>query len=1109
MKKIILLLIFLYSTFSISQTSSGMEQEFDYGIKNNSTQTVTSPTYLTTTGADGTQGKVVSVMNQNAQTGVISFDGLAVNTDPTKYNIGAGVGYISNPQTGEVKKITWSAQTAQTTPYLATSVATYVLKNNLGTTVLQNSYPSPEQFRTHIYLGKLAHTTFTTILFAVTEPNRAYHIAGDFHDLVNTFGSLNRSGNAITPNGANLQINVSAGETYREGANFLTNRNSPNITTEPTVTATSFRNKFRNGSGGWNAVNTTTVDPNYYDNGSGILQLVPNNKFTVKVVYRFGGTGTIHMDYGQVVYDDLNAADAGIANSVASDPDTKGFASRIGWIIIKQGTTSLLDATKYRFVPADLIGERAATSSPTPTLQAAYDGSVTPQIVTSTGGGAVAIRRGSAADTDTVLAIQNGAGTNTFSVTGAGVLTASNKQNSLAPDGTGLKFPTVDAVNGGLTLKEDKQSYIVYADDYLNLTDAINATPQGGTLILGNHTYTGNISISRNNINIQGSLMPSYNPSDDSLLGGTIINGTFVIDGSNVSLRDLGVDSGTSQCIALNSGNPMEGLILHDVAAVNLNTNNRVENVIAIVKENTTMHALLFEGLVNSTFRNVHGKGGDFGVVFKVADSNASEIYGYESRTTNVYIKSDSYAPCLRSNFNNINSLSNVITASQPVAVHASTSDLYDVNVSNVNIYGGERQFRLIASPSSTPTYAMSNVNVSNVVMENGEDVGLDLYGIVYNSAFNNILVRNTISGQGVFSDFNGRGINFNNIRFDDNSGNNLDTAIDIRSYSVLNNIVSIRNSDQTSLGGINLNNFANTAKIGIYVGNLKINGVNVNKDKLTGQGTPNYMSKYDTAGILKNSLFYDDGLNSGFNASPYSLGSGWSLFSTNNTTGSGVVNQVGSIPALRSISGGSNSSIIELRNLPLNFGTNASVKQVIHPSGGVSIGNSTDLGAGTLNVSSNVTTIAGTTANHAVIKSQLDLKADLASPTFTGTPIAPTATAGTNTTQIATTAFVQGIRPYKVYTALLTQTGTNAPVATVLENTLGGTVTWSRTVPGGYFATLSDAFTTDKTTVLITNGSTNGNYIHGAAVSTTNVNIIAPNDGQIDRATVEIRVYN
>lgn len=42
------------------------------------------------------------------------------------------------------------------------------------------------------------------------------------------------------------------------------------------------------------------------------------------------------------------------------------------------------------------------------------------------------------------------------------------------------------------------------------------------------------------------------------------------------------------------------------------------------------------------------------------------------------------------------------------------------------------------------------------------------------------------------------------------------------------------------------------------------------------------------------------------------------------------------------------------------------------------------------------------------LVKDSLDLKAPLASPTFTGTPKAPTATAGTNTTQIATTAFVK-----------------------------------------------------------------------------------------------------
>lgn len=54
----------------------------------------------------------------------------------------------------------------------------------------------------------------------------------------------------------------------------------------------------------------------------------------------------------------------------------------------------------------------------------------------------------------------------------------------------------------------------------------------------------------------------------------------------------------------------------------------------------------------------------------------------------------------------------------------------------------------------------------------------------------------------------------------------------------------------------------------------------------------------------------------------------------------------------------------------------------------------------------------------------------------------------------------------YKVYTALLTQSGTDAPVATVLQNTLGGTVVWTRDDVGIYTATLALAFTTNKTFV-------------------------------------------
>ena len=66
-----------------------------------------------------------------------------------------------------------------------------------------------------------------------------------------------------------------------------------------------------------------------------------------------------------------------------------------------------------------------------------------------------------------------------------------------------------------------------------------------------------------------------------------------------------------------------------------------------------------------------------------------------------------------------------------------------------------------------------------------------------------------------------------------------------------------------------------------------------------------------------------------------------------------------------------------------------------------------------------------------------LDAKAPLASPTLTGTPAAPTAAEGTNTTQIATTAFVNTEIASKADLASPTLTGTPAaPTASQGTNT-------------------------------------------------------------------------
>ena len=85
-----------------------------------------------------------------------------------------------------------------------------------------------------------------------------------------------------------------------------------------------------------------------------------------------------------------------------------------------------------------------------------------------------------------------------------------------------------------------------------------------------------------------------------------------------------------------------------------------------------------------------------------------------------------------------------------------------------------------------------------------------------------------------------------------------------------------------------------------------------------------------------------------------------------------------------------------------------------------------------------NAIVVADDSHNHIIsnvdgLQAALDLKAPLASPALTGTPTAPTASSGTNTTQVATTAFVAS--------AIAGEMSGNAATATTLETarTIGG----------------------------------------------------------------------
>lgn len=100
----------------------------------------------------------------------------------------------------------------------------------------------------------------------------------------------------------------------------------------------------------------------------------------------------------------------------------------------------------------------------------------------------------------------------------------------------------------------------------------------------------------------------------------------------------------------------------------------------------------------------------------------------------------------------------------------------------------------------------------------------------------------------------------------------------------------------------------------------------------------------------------------------------------------------------------------------------------------------------------------------------------------------------------------------YTVYTALITQTGTAAPVATILKNNTGATFTWARTSSGTYTITASsNVFTSNKTIVFYNLGE----YVTFSIpqpwtrTSDTVITISLGGDGRIANGSFEIRVYS
>lgn len=106
-------------------------------------------------------------------------------------------------------------------------------------------------------------------------------------------------------------------------------------------------------------------------------------------------------------------------------------------------------------------------------------------------------------------------------------------------------------------------------------------------------------------------------------------------------------------------------------------------------------------------------------------------------------------------------------------------------------------------------------------------------------------------------------------------------------------------------------------------------------------------------------------------------------------------------------------------------------------------------------------------------------------------------------------------LRPYKVYTALLLQSGGGYPTTTLLDNNLEGVPYYLYAAPGHYTINLANAFTSAKTTILFGPGDSSGVIYGWEWNSSSQITIYSldsagnKTDNLLNNTTIEIRVYN
>jgi hypothetical protein len=357
-------------------------------------------------------------------TGIFTGGGLSIGTGgagvATTFTIAAGTGQIVdntvNPTT--VTSVSWITKTDVAVTNILTQLVTFVAIDSGGNVIQSATDFTPVQMREYIVIGVVVHSNLTTVNAVNQAQIVAYNQGNQLTDLMYSIGLFNQSGNVFSANGANLKLNKSVGAIFRRGANYTTLTDNPHLVTTGALTQASLRMQNQTGAG---SASTTDIDVANYDLAGVTTAISPATRFSVLRIFLFQ-SNLIAVQRGQSTYNSLAEAKASIQTEpyVTNDVLLANGLLR-GFLCVRANCTDLTNASQAFFIEAGKFGGSSGVGGlSVSTLQNAYDNSSDPEIVTDSTRGAVTIKRGSAADTDDVFEILDGAGNQTVYIKGNG-----------------------------------------------------------------------------------------------------------------------------------------------------------------------------------------------------------------------------------------------------------------------------------------------------------------------------------------------------------------------------------------------------------------------------------------------------------------------------------------------------------------------------------------------------------------------------------------------------------------------------------------------------------------------------------------------------------------